>query len=56
MNNTKFNVVIVGGGFSGTMLAIHLLRRAPTVRVALIDKGSLPGRGLLTAPKPDFIC
>jgi flavin-dependent dehydrogenase len=56
VNNTKFNVVVVGGGFSGTMLAIHLLRRAPTVRVALIDKGSLPGRGLLTAPKPDFIC
>jgi uncharacterized NAD(P)/FAD-binding protein YdhS len=40
------SVVIVGGGFSGTMLAVQLLRRAPALSVAVIDKGSVPGRGL----------
>jgi uncharacterized NAD(P)/FAD-binding protein YdhS len=42
----RFSVVIVGGGFSGTMLAVQLLRRVPSLSVAVIDKGSVPGRGL----------
>lgn len=45
MNSERFDVLIVGGGFSGTILAIQLLYRAPTLRIALLDKGSLPGRG-----------
>ena len=40
------SVVIVGGGFSGTVLAAQLLRRAPGLSIAVIDKNSLPARGL----------
>jgi uncharacterized NAD(P)/FAD-binding protein YdhS len=46
MTNAQFSVVIVGGGFSGSMLALQLSRRVPSLSVAVIDKGSVPGRGL----------
>jgi uncharacterized NAD(P)/FAD-binding protein YdhS len=46
MNSRRFDVLIVGGGFSGTILAIQLLYRAPALKTALLDKGSLPGRGV----------
>ncbi len=41
-----FSVVIVGGGFSGTMVAVQLLRRSPVLSIAVIDKGLIAGRGL----------
>jgi uncharacterized NAD(P)/FAD-binding protein YdhS len=41
-----FKVVIVGGGFSGTMLAVQLLRRDPALSLAVIDKGAMPGCGV----------
>jgi uncharacterized NAD(P)/FAD-binding protein YdhS len=40
------DVVIVGGGFSGAVLAVQLLRRNPTVTVVIVDPASQPGRGL----------
>jgi uncharacterized NAD(P)/FAD-binding protein YdhS len=40
------DVAIVGGGFSGSMLAIQLLRRDPSTQVAVIEKASSPGLGL----------
>jgi uncharacterized NAD(P)/FAD-binding protein YdhS len=46
LSNPKLSVVIVGGGFSGTVLAAQLLRRTPDLRVAIIDKAFAPGRGL----------
>ena len=46
MNNAKFNVVVVGGGFSGALLAVQLLRRNPALSVAVVDKGLAPGCGL----------
>lgn len=54
MSNPTFDVVIIGGGFSGAMLAAHLLRRSPNVSVAVIDKGSAPGRGIAYGTK--FSC
>lgn len=39
------HVAIIGGGFSGTMLAVQLLRRGET-RVTLIERSGTPGRGL----------
>ncbi len=40
-------VAVVGAGFSGTLLALHLLRRCPPwVRVHLIEKNRSFGRGL----------
>ena len=43
---TRPSIAIVGAGFSGTLLALHLLRRCPpTVRVALIERNSAFGRG-----------
>lgn len=38
-------VIIIGGGFSGTLVAVHLLRQNRSVQIDLIDQ-SLPGRGL----------
>jgi uncharacterized NAD(P)/FAD-binding protein YdhS len=40
-------VVIIGGGFSGSMLAVELLRRAAAnVSVVLIERRPVPGRGV----------
>jgi uncharacterized NAD(P)/FAD-binding protein YdhS len=40
-------VAVIGAGFSGTLLTLHLLRRCPgSVRVHLIEKNSRFGRGL----------
>ena len=44
MSDPQFDVLIIGGGFSGTMLAVHLLRHTG-LSVAVVDRGSLPGRG-----------
>ncbi len=43
--------VIVGAGFSGTVLAVNLLRRPPAggADVVLIERGSVMGRGLAYA-------
>lgn len=46
MTKQIINAVIVGGGFSGTMVAIQLLRHHPSLTVAVVDKGSTPGLGL----------
>ena len=40
-------IAIVGAGFSGTLLALHLLRRCPPpARLLLIERNSQFGRGL----------
>lgn len=42
-----FHVVIVGGGFSGTSLAIHLLRRGGDgLRVTIVERRERLGRGI----------
>lgn len=38
-------IAVIGGGFSGTMLAVHLAR-AEGVRVTLIERREAPARGL----------
>jgi uncharacterized NAD(P)/FAD-binding protein YdhS len=40
------DILIIGGGFSGTMLAVHLLRQSPSLSIAVTDRSPLPGRGL----------
>jgi uncharacterized NAD(P)/FAD-binding protein YdhS len=45
MRDPQSDILIIGGGFSGTMLAVHLLR-STDLSVAVIDRGSSPGRGL----------
>jgi uncharacterized NAD(P)/FAD-binding protein YdhS len=45
VHDPQFDILIIGGGFSGTMLAVHLLRRTG-LSVAVVDRGTLPGRGL----------
>src|ERR1700683_5121875 len=42
-------IAIVGSGFSGTLLALHLLRRCPGARVLLIERNRHFGRGLAYA-------
>jgi len=40
-------IVIIGGGFSGSMLAVELVRRAAAkVSVVLIERKTVPGRGV----------
>jgi uncharacterized NAD(P)/FAD-binding protein YdhS len=51
LSNVKFDVVIVGGGFSGTMLAVQMLRRTSNLSVAVVDKGPIPGLGLAYGTK-----
>jgi uncharacterized NAD(P)/FAD-binding protein YdhS len=41
------NIAIVGGGYSGSMLAVELLRRAGgNISVILVERRPLPGRGV----------
>ncbi len=43
----RFSVAIIGGGFSGTILAAQLLRRGdPSVSVVVVEKTPSVGRGL----------
>lgn len=44
---------IVGGGFSGTVLAVQLLRRLPATpaRIVLVDPAPEPGRGVAYAQR-----
>jgi uncharacterized NAD(P)/FAD-binding protein YdhS len=51
LSDFKFDVVIAGGGFCGTVLAVQLLRRNPDLSVAVIDKESAPGRGVAYGTK-----
>ncbi len=43
-----YTIVIIGGGFSGTALAVQLLRRARglALRVLLVERRAEPGRGV----------
>lgn len=42
----KFDILIIGGGFSGTISAIQLLRHSNSLSIGVIDPASLPGRGV----------
>lgn len=49
MNFSSFTttVAVIGGGFSGTMVCVHLLRNAPPgTRVILIERSAALGRGV----------
>ena len=46
MSVSRFDALIIGGGFSGTMLAVHLLRHSSSLSVAVVDRRGWPGRGL----------
>jgi uncharacterized NAD(P)/FAD-binding protein YdhS len=41
-----FDVAIIGAGFSGSMVAVHLAREAPNLRVLIADKDRAFGRGV----------
>ncbi|MFZ0758859.1 MAG: FAD/NAD(P)-binding protein [Candidatus Sulfotelmatobacter sp.] len=51
MPNKIFDIAIIGGGFTGTILALQLLNRHPSIRVGVIDRSSTPGRGLAYGTK-----
>ena len=54
MANRKPTVAIVGGGFSGCMVAVHLLQQAQQpLRVVLIDRADSPGRGVAYRDQPE---
>jgi uncharacterized NAD(P)/FAD-binding protein YdhS len=41
-----FTVAVIGGGFSGTLLALKALAGLPTVRIVVIDDAPRTGRGV----------
>jgi uncharacterized NAD(P)/FAD-binding protein YdhS len=45
VSDPQVDILIIGGGFSGTMLAVHLLRQTG-LSIGVVDRGTLPGRGL----------
>lgn len=47
-SSAKFDIAIIGAGFSGTALAVQCLRRARgrPLRIALIERHREPGRGV----------
>lgn len=50
----RYHVVIIGGGFSGTALAIHLIRRGkPALRVTLVESRERLGRGIAYSTNVD---
>jgi uncharacterized NAD(P)/FAD-binding protein YdhS len=55
MSRAKFRVAIVGGGFSGTILAVQLVRQPdPACSIILIEKNPVPGRGLAYGTECDY--
>ncbi len=44
--NSFYDVVIIGSGFSGTMVAVHLARAQCGLSIALIDRSKIFGRGV----------
>lgn len=43
----QYDVAIIGGGFSGTLLAIQLIRRSSgQISIVVINRAGLPGRGV----------
>ena len=51
---TRSTIAIVGGGFSGCMVAVHLLHEATTpLRIVLIERHDMPGRGVAYRDQPE---
>ncbi|SFC34561.1 Uncharacterized NAD(P)/FAD-binding protein YdhS [Bosea sp. CRIB-10] len=50
MIDQAFDIAIIGGGASGTLLALHLMRQgSDRLRIALIERGSAFGQGVAYA-------
>jgi uncharacterized NAD(P)/FAD-binding protein YdhS len=53
-NPNAFAVAIIGGGFSGTMVAVHLLRLAePGTRIVVVERRTELGRGVAYCTERD---
>lgn len=39
--NTKFDIIVIGGGFSGLTAALHLATTNPQIKIALIEKSNI---------------
>lgn len=46
MRAKPLEVAVIGAGFSGTSLAVHLLRAGAPLRVTLVNRFGRPGRGV----------
>lgn len=45
-NTCDYDIAIIGAGFSGTMVAVHLSRTAKNLRLLVVDKEGAFGRGV----------
>jgi uncharacterized NAD(P)/FAD-binding protein YdhS len=50
-NRDEYDVIIVGGGFCGTMVAVHLAQAQSGLRIALVERERTVGRGLAYGTK-----
>ena len=51
---SKPTIAIIGGGFAGCMVAVHLLRSATApLRIVLIERHDMPGRGVAYRDQPE---
>jgi len=41
-----YHIIIIGSGYSGTLVAIHLARMGCGLRIALVERGEAVGRGV----------
>ncbi len=52
LNTYDYDVAIIGAGFSGAMVAVHLARNAKNLRLLVVDKGGAFGRGVAYSEGP----
>jgi cation diffusion facilitator CzcD-associated flavoprotein CzcO len=51
------SIAVVGAGFSGTLLSLHLLRRCPPkTHIILVERNRQFGRGRRTPPATPATC
>src|SRR6059058_2353968 len=53
MATDRYDVVIVGAGFAGTLVAVQLTRVAPSFRVLLAERRNSHGRGVAYSTDSD---
>lgn len=47
-------MAIIGGGFSGCLVAVHLLRQArQSLRIVMVERDDVPGRGVAYRDQPE---
>lgn len=52
LNTYDYDVAIIGAGFSGAMVAVHLARKSKNLRILIVDREGAFGRGVAYSVGP----